>query len=67
MQLTHGVDRLHGIEVERVSVHDMKLENLLKYSLKLSLAEKGGFEPPCGFTHNTLSKRAVSTAHPPLQ
>lgn len=31
------------------------------------MAEKEGFEPSYGVTHNTLSKRAVSTTHPPLR
>lgn len=31
------------------------------------MAEKEGFEPSYGVTRNTLSKRAVSTTHAPLQ
>ena len=31
------------------------------------MAERGGFEPPLRVTVNTLSKRAVSATHPPLQ
>ena len=31
------------------------------------MAEREGFEPSYGVTHNTLSKRAPSTTRPPLQ
>ena len=35
-------------------------------ALSFVLAERGGFEPPIGLTLYTLSRRATSTAHPPL-
>jgi hypothetical protein len=31
------------------------------------LAERAGFEPALGINLNTLSRRATSTAHPPLR